>query len=117
PNSRLLAAIHALAFFTAEESLQRVNYRDMGTEELGSVYESLLELHPMVQVAERPWTFGFLGDEGDPAVKGSERKLSGSYYTPDALVQELLRSALDPVIERAVKEDPTDPRGALLRLR
>ena len=39
PNGRLLAAIHALAFFSDAGSLQRVNYRDMGTEELGSVYE------------------------------------------------------------------------------
>ena len=117
PNSRLLAAIHALAFFTAEGSLQRVNYRDMGTEELGSVYESLLELHPVVQVSSRPWTFGFLGDEGGADAKGSERRLSGSYYTPDALVQELLRSALDPIIDRAVRDNPADPRSALLHLR
>jgi hypothetical protein len=117
PNARLLSAIHALAFFEDKGSLQRVNYRDMGTEELGSVYESLLELHPVVQVATRPWTFAFAGDEARGTVKGSERKLSGSYYTPDSLVQELLRSALDPVIERALRDNPTDPRGALLRLR
>jgi hypothetical protein len=117
PNARLLSAIHALAFFEDKGSLQRVNYRDMGTEELGSVYESLLELHPVVQVATRPWTFAFVGDEAGGAVKGSVRKLSGSYYTPDSLVQELLRSALDPVIERALRDNPTDPRGALLRLR
>ena len=117
PNARLLSAIHALAFFEDKGSLQRVNYRDMGTEELGSVYESLLELHPVVQVATRPWTFAFAGDDSGGTVKGSERKLSGSYYTPDSLVQELLRSALDPVIERALRDNPTDPRGALLRLR
>ncbi len=117
PNTRLLAAIRALAYFTADGSLQRVNYRDMGTEELGSVYEGLLELHPVVQVATRPWSFGFVGDDVSGGVRGSERKLTGSYYTPDRLVQELLRRALDPVIERALQENPTDPRGALLRLR
>ena len=117
PITRLLAAIHALAFFTDAGSLQRVNYRDMGTEELGSVYESLLELHPVVPVATRPWSFGFVGDETGGEARGSERKLSGSYYTPDSLVRELRRSALDPVIERALRENPTDPRGALLRLR
>lgn len=117
PNTRLLAAIHALAYFSDAGSLQRVNYRDMGTEELGSVYESLLELHPVVQVATRPWSFSFIGDETGEGARGSERKLSGSYYTPDSLVQELLRSALDPVIERAVRDNPSDPRGALLKLR
>ncbi|MBX7133457.1 MAG: N-6 DNA methylase [Fimbriimonadaceae bacterium] len=116
-NSRLLAAVHALAYFTSDGALSRVNYRDMGTEELGSVYESLLELHPVVQVAERPWTFGFVGDDLGGSAKGNERKLSGSYYTPDSLVQELLRSALDPVIERTITENPGDPRAALLKLR
>ena len=116
-NARLLAAIHALAFFSDAGSLQRVNYRDMGTEELGSVYESLLELHPVVQVETRPWTFGFVGDDTDGTTKGSERKLSGSYYTPDSLVQELLRTALDPLIERTIRDNPADPRGALLRLK
>jgi len=41
----------------------------MGTEELGSVYESLLELHPVIGVDAGPWTFGFVGDgtgEMDP---------------------------------------------------
>lgn len=117
PNARLLSAIHALAFFEDKGSLQRVNYRDMGTEELGSVYESLLELHPVVQVATRPWTFAFAGDEAGGTVKGSERKLSGSYYTPDLLVQELLRLSLDPLVESAIRENPSDPRGAILRLK
>lgn len=117
PNRRLLAAIHALAFFTDRGALQRVNYRDMGTEELGSVYESLLELHPVVQVATQPWTFAFVGDESGGMVRGAERKLSGSYYTPDLLVQELLRLALDPLIERTVRANPSEPRAALLRLK
>ena len=117
PNKRLLAAIYALGYFEDQSGLARVNYRDMGTEELGSVYESLLELHPVVQVETLPWTFAFVGDEvGGVTVKGSERRLSGSYYTPDSLVQELLRSALDPVIERTIRDNPTDPRAALLRL-
>ncbi len=116
-NRRLLEAIHALAFFTDRGALQRVNYRDMDTEELGSVYESLLELHPVVQVATRPWTFAFVGDAAGGTVKGNERKLSGSYYTPSSLAQELRASALDPVIERAIRDNPDNPREALLRLR
>jgi hypothetical protein len=118
PNRRLLAAIHALAFFTDNGALQRVNYRDMGTEELGSVYESLLELHPVVEVETRPWTFSFVGDAGAGAdARASERRLSGSYYTPDSLVLELLRTSLDPLIERTLAANPMEPRAALLRLR
>ena len=42
-NERLLDAVRSLSFFRSDKALARVNYRDMGTEELGSVYESLLE--------------------------------------------------------------------------
>jgi hypothetical protein len=117
-NARLLAGIHALAFFQADGGLQRVNYRDMGTEELGSVYESLLELHPIVQVAARPWSFGFVGDDRkNGEARATERRLSGSYYTPDSLVQEVLTSALNPLIKRTLHDNPAVPRRALLRLR
>ena len=116
-NTRLLEAVHALAYFVSEGTLNRINYRDMGTEELGSVYESLLELHPVIKVDAQPWSFGFVGDDDQGDGRGSARKLTGSYYTPDSLVQELLRSALDPVIENAVQNNPSDPKGALLRLK
>ncbi len=114
-NTELLAAIRALAFFPSGKSLARVNFRDMGTEELGSVYESLLELQPRIEAGT--WTFGFAGDDAEASGKGSARKLSGSYYTPPSLVNELIRSALVPVIERTVAEHPDDPIAALLNLK
>ncbi len=95
----------------------RVNWRDMGTEELGSVYESLLELVPVVRDDARH--FGFVGDAlpGEDSVgpaRGHARKLTGSYYTPDSLVQALLDSALEPVAQRA--ESTADPERAILSL-
>lgn len=116
-NERLLEAIHALSFFRTSSGLARVNYRDMGTEELGSVYESLLELHPDIDVEAKPWTFGFVGEANGEKTKGSERKLTGSYYTPAALVNELIKSALEPVMAEAVKARPENPRAALLDLK
>ena len=83
--------------------LARINYRDMDTEELGSVYESLLELQPAINVDANPWRFGFIGDEAEGEARGSARKLTGSYYTPDELVQELIKSALEPKIAEALK--------------
>lgn len=44
----------------------------------------------------------------------TDRKTSGSYYTPLTLVDALLDSTLDPLIEEAVKAP--DPEGALLEL-
>ncbi|WP_306533664.1 Eco57I restriction-modification methylase domain-containing protein [Geobacter sp.] len=116
-NNRLLKAIYNLSFFRTGEVLARINYHDMDTEELGSVYESLLELHPQVNVTNLPWSFTFAGDDTGEGVSGSERKLSGSYYTPDCLVQELIKSALEPVISKTIAENSTDPAGALLKLK
>lgn len=116
-NEHLLEAIRSLAFFPSGNSLVRVNYRDMDTEELGSVYESLLELHPMIDVDVLPWTFSFVGDSDGYKAKGSARKLTGSYYTPPPLVGELIRSTLDPVIMDVLETRPEDPRKALLNLK
>lgn len=115
PNKALLSAVRALCFFRSGTVLARINYRDMDTEELGSVYESLLELQPIINVDANPWRFGFIGDEAEGEARGSARKLTGSYYTPDELVQELIKSALEPKIAEALKA--TDPRSALLALK
>jgi len=118
-NRHLLAAVFQLGWFRADGGLSRVNYRDMGPEELGSVYESLLELVPDLQGLASPTTarLAFVGDdEADASTKGNTRKLTGSYYTPDSLVQELIRSALEPVIAQTVKANPEQPVGALLAL-
>ncbi|WP_306534474.1 Eco57I restriction-modification methylase domain-containing protein [Geobacter sp.] len=117
-NQALLKAVHALCFFRSGDTLARVNYRDMGVEELGSVYESLLELHPQLDIEARPWRFAFAGDDTEgSAGKGSERKLTGSYYTPPSLVNVLIKSALEPVIEQTLATDPENPRHALLKLK
>lgn len=118
-NRHLLAAVFQLGWFRADGGLSRVNYRDMGPEELGSVYESLLELVPDLQGLASPATarLAFVGDdETDASNKGNTRKLTGSYYTPDSLVQELIKSALEPVIAQTVKANPERPVEALLAL-
>ena len=116
-NERLLEAVRALAYFRSGSALARVNYRDMDTEELGSVYESLLELHPVIDVDAAPWTFGFGGQANSKISKGSERRITGSYYTPSVLVNELIKSALEPVLIKAIEANPADPRAALLSLK
>jgi hypothetical protein len=115
PNKSLVAAVRSLCFFKAGAVLARLNYRDMDTEELGSVYESLLELQPIINVDANPWRFAFIGDEAEGEARGSARKLTGSYYTPDSLVQELIKSALEPKIKEALAQ--SDPRAALLALK
>lgn len=110
-NRALLLAVFKLAWLREGGALSRVNWRDMGPEELGSVYESLLELVPQISNGGRQFGFA-VGDE----TKGNARKTSGSYYTPDSLVQVLLDSALEPVIADTIARNPSNAVEALLGL-
>jgi len=114
-NVHLLAAMQNLRWASHKGVLAPVDYRNMGPEELGSVYESLLELVPEIDLPARK--FGFVGLTSEGSTAGNARKLSGSYYTPDSLVQELIKSALDPVIEQRVAAQPESPIDALLAIR
>ena len=112
-NRRLLKAIWHLSWFRPDgQPMTRVNWRDMQTEELGSVYESLLELIPVVHLETRDFAFAV----GDAANRGNERKTTGSYYTPDSLVQLLLTTTLDPVLDAAESRNPSDPASEILKL-
>lgn len=107
-NRSLMEAIYRLAWLKDAPGLVPVNWRDMETEELGSVYESLLELTPQLNGDG----FQFKFAEGSEA-KGHTRRTTGSYYTPDSLVQALLNSALDPVLDRAEVEAKDAAAGLL----
>ena len=74
-------------------ALEPVDYRNLGAEELGSVYESLLELIPRVDLADMTFRL--------ETTAGNDRKTTGSYYTPPALVSALLDTALDPLLDDA----------------
>lgn len=93
-NENLLDAIRELAFVEEAGVLRSVDFRNLGAEELGSVYESLLELHPEIDREAAEFALHTAG--------GSERKTTGSYYTPTSLISALLDSALDPVLEETV---------------
>lgn len=60
-NRDLLRAFWHFLYYQDEaaKGLRRVNYLRLDVEELGSVYESLLDNTPEVGKAERRWTFGF----------------------------------------------------------
>ncbi len=95
-NAALLEAVRALATVREGRVLRPVDYRNLGAEELGSVYESLLELHP--ELNADAGTFALA------TAAGHERKTTGSYYTPSSLVSCLLDSALDPLLEEAARK-------------
>ena len=113
-NRAFLTALRHLRWAQVDGALAMVDYGNMGQEELGSVYESLLELTPSVDLAAR--AFGFVGLTEEGSTSGHARKTTGSYYTPDSLVQELIKSALDPVIEARLTAQPDNPTEALLAI-
>lgn len=110
-NRRFLEAMFNLGFLIKDKVTHRINWRDLKTEELGSVYESLLEIRPRLTPSGQ--------FELDAGAKGNARKTSGSYYTPDSLVETLLDSALDPVLNQAeASADTADAKvAAILDLR
>ncbi|ODU24643.1 MAG: hypothetical protein ABS95_01630 [Verrucomicrobia bacterium SCN 57-15] len=108
-NETLLACLRNLSLFRNPDTgqLMRVNYSALNVEEFGSVYQGLLEFEPQVQKNGNRWTFSF--------AKGDERSRTGSHYTPDELVQPLIKHSLDYLIADKLKEK--DKEKALLSLR
>ena len=88
PDSVMAKALDLLSFERAGGRRRYINYRDLSVQQLGSIYERLLE-HELTRDREtlvvRPNAFA--------------RKNSGSYYTPDALVGLIIDQTLEPLIE------------------
>lgn len=116
-NQALLTSMNELRWDTVDGQTYAIDYKNMGSEELGGVYESLLELVPSINT--ELCTFDFVGLSTDGSDAGNTRKMTSSYYTPDELVQSLLNSALDPVIDQKLQEAEQtgqDPEAALLSM-
>ncbi|MGI8810546.1 MAG: Eco57I restriction-modification methylase domain-containing protein [Acidimicrobiales bacterium] len=128
-------ALDALAFtqpVTGRRSAvarRRVNYRELGVEQLGSIYEGLLAFEPRIPTEET--VFATVGkgakrvtqhvaaaevdDEAEVLERyppgsfylfeaSGQRKGSGSYYTPRALAHFVVREALEPLVRDATSE-------------
>jgi len=107
-NETLLGCLRALNLYeNATGQLVRVNYGALNVEEFGSVYEGLLEYEPVFLTADSQVEFDF--------AQGDQRAATGSHYTPDDLVQPLIKHSLDYLIADKLKE--ADPAQALLSLR
>jgi hypothetical protein len=103
------------------EGRERISYRDLGVEQIGAVYETLLDYVPHV---ERPATGAT--PAGRPAVSlrpGSGiRKATGTFYTPQPFAWYLIRRALGPLVRDQTPErilglkvlDPSMGSGAFL---
>lgn len=88
PDSVLAPVLDALSYERSSGERRYINYRDLSVQQLGSIYERLLEFELVREeggtLAVRPNLFA--------------RKNSGSYYTPDELVGLILDETLEPLI-------------------
>lgn len=100
-NESLMSAVRSLSLVREPKSglLRVVDYRNLGADELGSIYEALLEFVPQWDPATKQYTLDISS--------GNQRKDTGSYYTPTSLVESLLDTALAPVLDDAVKSADT----------
>jgi len=119
-NKHLLDAIFRLSYFKMDNLSNRINYANLAIDELGSVYESLLDFEPKLareafKLGKREINRGqfYLDD------RGTDRKTTGSYYTDSRLVAQLIESALIPVINNALAGKITiaEKENAILNLK
>ena len=88
PDSVMAPALDALSYERSSGEKRYINYRDLSVQQLGSIYERLLEFEIIRD------------DAGALAVRPNlfARKNTGSYYTPDELVGLILDETLEPLI-------------------
>ncbi|MGE5471183.1 MAG: Eco57I restriction-modification methylase domain-containing protein [Bacteroidota bacterium] len=108
-NDVLIGCLRSLGLYQHPDNGQtiRVNYAALNVEEFGSVYEGLLEFQPVFITEGERVEFDF--------AQGDQRAATGSHYTPDDLVQPLIKHSLDYLIADALKKP--SPAKALLDLR
>ena len=89
PDDVIADVVHDLSHTQTDGQPGYVNYRDMSVQQLGSIYERLLEQEPVLdsqgQVQVRPNPYA--------------RKDSGSFYTPQDLVYLIVEQTIKPLVD------------------
>ena len=104
-------AVMALTTRAAGGERRRIAYGDLGVEQLGGVYERVLDFEPVA-----------VGGRAPALVRAGRRKATGTFYTPRALTEFMVRRALGPLVNDAGPEeilslrilDPAMGSGAFL---
>ena len=86
PDALMADIVDALSFRRGPEGRRYINYRELGVQQLGSIYERLVERE-------------LVREEGEIRVRPNPfvRKDWGSYYTPDDLVGLVIEEAVGPL--------------------
>src|SRR6185503_20802287 len=104
------AAVMAVGTTASPVGRARISYKDLNVEQLGAVYERVLDYEPA-------------GPRASPLTRtGDARRSSGSFYTPRAVTAFLVRQTLEPLVrDRSAEQilelrilDPAMGSGAFL---
>ena len=88
PDGVIRDVLLSLATENTKQGRRRISYYDLGVEQLGSVYERVLDYEPAAQ----PGVVRM-------ARTSNRRKSTGSFYTPRSLTEFLVRQALSPLVD------------------
>lgn len=91
PDADFAPLLDHLARTEKDGRRARINFRDLSVQQLGSIYERLLEYEP-IAAPDKP-------DGIDVRLNPFARKGSGSYYTPDELVKLIVERTIGPLVE------------------
>ena len=93
PDAVIAPIIYDLSHAETADGRRFVNYRDMSVQQLGSIYERLLEREPAID------------DEGNVVVRLNSyaRKDSGSFFTPQELVDLIVDRTIKPLVEERMQ--------------
>jgi hypothetical protein len=105
-DAYLADALELIGYVMRNGAPQAVDYRSLSVAHLGTVYEGLLDNKLRID----PDRLGPVEDRIVLASVSGRRRETGSYYTPDPVVQFIVREALSPLIEGKSEEE-------ILRLR
>jgi hypothetical protein len=93
-------AVMALTTRKGRNGRERISYADLGVEQLGAVYEHLLDYDVAAGARTGPAML----------VSSGRRKATGSFYTPRALTEFLVRRTLAPLVQDASADQVLDLR-------
>lgn len=129
PDSFMAPALDKLSRDYSTHSYKRISYRDLSIRQLGSVYEGLLEFklrkaETNLRVSKKKGkeVYEETKDEAKATIKKgeiyltndkSERKATGSYYTPEYIVDYIVKNTLGPVVEEKRKSF-SENKGSLV---
>jgi hypothetical protein len=134
-DAALARALTALGTRRGRAGREEIAYADLGVEQLGAVYERVLDLDPEEIAAGAGTGAGTVTAAGAgagaadapravsaPARHSAQRKQTGTFYTPQPLAEFLVRRTLAPLVRGASADeilalrvvDPAMGSGAFL---